>query len=113
MSRMVDGQGMRSIEIVVSDPSEFRSLREWLARVPAVETEQVAGSPGPGEQGAWDIVTVLASSSGALAVVVRSLPEFIRSRRSALSITVKVDGREITVTGSNLDDSVIRKLLDD
>jgi hypothetical protein len=111
---MVDPQGIRRIEVVVSDPSAFRPLREWLTRVPAAEVEQVAGSPRTGEQGTWDVLTILASSSGVLAVAVRSLPEFIRSRRSDLTITVKVDAKELTLKASNLDDviPVIEKLLD-
>ena len=111
---MMDQQRNHEIGIMVSDPSELRSLREWLARVPAVHVEQVAPSPRPGELGAVDILTVLASSGGVLAVAVRSLPDFIRSRRSDLTITVKVEGKEFTLTASNLDDvaPVIGEMLD-
>src|ERR1700730_13912469 len=103
---MVDQEEIRRIEVMVSDLSAFRPLREWLTRVPAAEVGQVAGSPRSGEQGAWDVLTILASSSGVLAVAVRSLPEFIRSRRSDLTITVKVDGREFTLKASNLDEVI-------
>jgi hypothetical protein len=110
---MADQQGMLRVEIVVSDLSEFRSLREWMARVPAVQVEQTAGTPEPGEQGAWDVLTILASSGGAMAVAVRSLPEFIRSRRSDLTITVRRDGTEVTLKASNVDEvaPIIEKLL--
>jgi hypothetical protein len=115
---MVDPQGMRRIEVEVSDLAEFRPLREWLARVPAVEVIQEAGTVEPGEQGAWDVLTVLAGSGGVLAVAVRSLPEFIRSRRSDLTVTVRVEGREFVFEGSNLDQvtpviEAIGKFLDD
>ncbi|MDQ2879891.1 MAG: hypothetical protein M3Y48_01180 [Actinomycetota bacterium] len=69
------------IELSVSDQAELRSLREHLRRIPGVEVTQIPGKPGPAEQGAWDVVQVLAAGGGVLAVVVKTLPEFIRSRR--------------------------------
>ncbi|WP_410011210.1 effector-associated constant component EACC1 [Streptomyces nigrescens] len=67
---------------------EFRSLREWLRRVPGVAVSQVPGMPGVGEQGAWDILQLTAASGGGLAVAVKTLPDFLRSRRSSLKVTV-------------------------
>src|SRR5258708_7127219 len=104
MSRMVDSQGMYGVEIAVSDLSEFLPLCGWLERVPAVKVERTPGTPRPGEQGAWDVLTIFAGSSGALAVAARSLPEFIRSRRSDLTITVKIDEKEFTLHAANVDE---------
>lgn len=78
----------RAIALAVSDPAELRSLREHLRRVSGAEVVQLPGRPGPGEQGAWDILEVLAGSSGVLAVVIKALPDFIRSRRSDITVTV-------------------------
>jgi hypothetical protein len=115
MPGMADAQGMHNIEIEVSDPSEQRSLRDWLERVPGVQVEQTAVPPGHGEQGAADVLTVLASGGGVLAVAIRTLPEFIRSRRPTLTLTMKIkDGKEYTLHADNLDElpAFIEKLLD-
>lgn len=115
MHDMADSQGEYSFGINVSEPSEQRPLRAWLERVPGVQVEQTAVPPGDGEQGAVDVLTVLAGSSGVLAMAIRTLPEFIRSRRSSLTLTVKIDGgKEYTLRAENLDElpSFIEKMLD-
>ncbi|MFI6743837.1 hypothetical protein ACIBI9_64165 [Nonomuraea sp. NPDC050451] len=112
---MADPQEKYQVEIDVSDPSEQRSLRAWLERVPGVRVEQTAVPPGAGEQGAADVLAVLAGSSGVLAVAIRTLPEFIRSRRSNVTVTVKTDqGKEYTLHAENLNElpSFIEKMLD-
>jgi len=97
---------MVSIELMVSDPAELRSLRSLLERVPELEVVQRGSEPGPGEQGAWDFLQVIAASGGTLAVAVRVLPEFIRSRRTDVSVTVRKDGQEIVVTAANAEDAL-------
>lgn len=77
-----------TIAVTVSDPVELRSLREHLRRVSGAEVVQVPGKPAPGEQGALDVLEVLAGGSSVLAVVIKTLPDFIRSRRSDISVTV-------------------------
>ncbi|MDH6118825.1 hypothetical protein [Kitasatospora sp. GAS204B] len=91
----------RAIALAVSDPAELRSLREHLRRVSGAEVVQLPGRPGPGEQGAWDILEVLAGSSGVLAVVIKALPDFIRSRRSDITVTVTSGERSITINRTN------------
>ncbi|MEU2870597.1 hypothetical protein ABZ769_15540 [Streptomyces olivoreticuli] len=95
-----------SIEISVSNPAELRSLREHLRRIPDVTTVQASGTSGPTEQGAWDTLQVLGASSGVLAVAIKTLPEFIRSRRSDVTVTVKSRGRSVTVTATNIKDAL-------
>jgi hypothetical protein len=104
-----------SVEVSVSDQAELRSLREHLRRLPGVEVTQVPGSPAPGEQGAWDVLQILAASGGAVAVAIKTLPEFIRSRRSDVTVTVKSKDRTVTVTATNVEDvmPMVDKLLDD
>lgn len=111
---MAVGDRFRSVEVSVSDPGELRSLREHLRRVPGMEVAQVPGAPADGELGAWDALQVLAASSGVLAVAVRTLPEFIRSRRSDVTVTVKSGDDVVTVTGTNFDDAmpIVEKMLD-
>ncbi|MGW7530620.1 effector-associated constant component EACC1 [Streptomyces sp. NPDC054783] len=98
----------------VSDPGELRSLREHLRRVPGVEVTQIPGGPADGELGVWDVLQVVAAGSGALAVAVRTLPAFIRSRRSNVSVTVKTTDRTVTITVNNVDDAmpIVEKALD-
>jgi hypothetical protein len=104
----------RTVQLAVSDPGELGSLRTRLTLVPAAEVVQVAGMPGPGEQGALDVLTVIAGSSGLVAAV-RTLPEFLRSRRSGLWVTATVDGKQMTVVATNVDEvtPVLERLLDD
>lgn len=112
---MASEQASHSVELSVSDPSELRSLREHLRRIPGVDITQIPGVPGPGEQGSWDALQILAGSSGVLAVAIKTLPEFIRSRRSDVTITVKSKDRTVTVTATNIDDaqSMVDKSLGD
>ncbi|MET8765644.1 hypothetical protein [Streptomyces sp. NPDC004658] len=108
------GGGVHVLEVSVSDPGELRSLREHLRRVPGVEIIQLPGTLADGELGAWDVLQVVAAGSGALAVAARTLPAFIRSRRSNVSVTVKTADRTVTITVDNVDDvmPVVEKVLD-
>jgi hypothetical protein len=94
--------GVPGLELSVSDQAEFRALREWLGRVPDLEVAQVPGRPGRGRQGAVDVLTILAGSGGALSVAIATLPAFIRSRRSDLTITLREGERELTIRADNI-----------
>jgi hypothetical protein len=112
---MEDASGARGFGLEVSDPSQLRSLQSWLERVPDVRVVRAAVDPVLGEQGAWDLLTVVAGSGGALAVAIQTLPEFIRSRRSIVTLTMKFDGgKEFTLHAENLDQlpEIIEKILD-
>ena len=101
-------------ELSVSDQSHARALREFLSwAVPDVKVSLGAGIPQAGELGALDVIEVLAGSSGLIAAF-RVLPEFLRSRRTALSITATVRGEPFTFTATNIDEvmPVLEKLLD-
>ncbi|MGT2527025.1 effector-associated constant component EACC1 [Streptomyces nojiriensis] len=108
------GEVARHAEVSVSDPSELRSLREHLRQVPGVDVGQAPGIPGEGELGVWDVLQLTAVGSGALAVAVRTLPAFIRSRRSSVTVTVKTAGKTVTVTAQNVDEAmpIVEKALD-
>ncbi|WP_433187444.1 effector-associated constant component EACC1 [Actinoallomurus sp. CA-150999] len=94
--------GTHGVELAFSDPAEFLALRRWLERAPGVRVEQRAGTPLLGEQGAWDVLIVLASGSGVLAAALQTLPEFIRSRRANLIVTLKTEGKELTLEATNI-----------
>lgn len=90
------------IDVEVSDPRELPLLREHLRRMPGIQVSQIAGSAGPSEQGTADSLQIVSLIAGpSLAVAVRTLPEFVRSRRSHLRITLKQDEREVEIELDN------------
>jgi hypothetical protein len=106
--------GIERAELSVSDQSHAMALRKFLPlAVPDAKVSLGAGIPEAGELGALDVIEVLASSSGLIAAC-RMLPEFLRSRRTTLSITATVRGEPLTFTATNLDEvlPVLEKLLD-
>ncbi|GGN65728.1 hypothetical protein GCM10011579_036480 [Streptomyces albiflavescens] len=105
------GLVMVTVAISVSDRAETRSLREHLRRHGHLDVEQLPGTPGPGELGVWDFLQVTAASGGVLVVAIRTLPEFIKSRRTDVSVTVKTGDREFVITAANADDAL--RLIDE
>lgn len=102
-------------EFAVSDQSQLKSLKSLLEMmVPGLRVTREAGQPRVGEQGALDIITILASSSGLVAAI-KVLPEFLKSRRSGLSIKATIKGKPFTLTATNVDEimPILEKLLDD
>ena len=102
------------VELSVSDYAQIGSLWEWLRLSPDVRVERIAGYPGPGEQGALDVLTVVAGSSGLVAAV-KTIPDFIRSRRSGLSVTITVKDEKLILNATNVNDitPILERLLDD
>jgi hypothetical protein len=110
-----DTHSESAIDLVVSDPAELSSLRKWLeAGAPGTGIALRPGVPGVGEQGAIDILSVIAGSS-VLVSAIQTLPEFLRSRRSEISITATVKGEPVTLTARNVAEvlPVLERLLDD
>ena len=88
MERTDQGTAERA-ELSISDYSQLGSFVDYLRlAVPEVRVKTSPGSPGPGEQGALDVLTVVADSS-VLVAVVNALPMFLRSRKAGVSVTVK------------------------
>ena len=108
------GRGMEEIALAVSDQSQIASLREWLGEIPQVNVRLTPGQPGPGEQGAVDVLTILASAP-ALIAAIKVLPDFVRSRRSGFRIETTVRGKKFVVDATNSEDflRVIERLLDE
>ncbi len=113
VGRMGRGRSER-FELTVSDPSQLGSLQELLKwAVPDARVSRAAAMPSLGEQGALDVLVVLASSSGLVAAI-KVLPEFLRSRKTGLSITATVKGEPFTITATNVNEvmPILEKLLD-
>jgi len=111
---MSESSGAERIELAVSDQSELSSL-EVLLRLaaPDAAVSRISGLPDHGELGALDVLAAVAGSSG-LVTAIRVLPEFLRSRRSGLAVTVTAKNRSVTLEASNIDEvmPILEKLLD-
>jgi len=93
--------GQVTAELSVSDYSELDSLVDYLRlAAPGLRVTRNPGRPGHGEQGALDVL-MLAADSSVLVAVVNMLPTFLRSRKKAVSVTVTVKGKKLTVTADN------------
>jgi hypothetical protein len=101
------------LELSVSDYGEVGALERWLSAVPSARVRRVEGEPDSGQQGVLDTLAV-AGGAGAVAAV-RMLPDFIRARRSGLTITTTVKGRKFRLDASNMDEVVpiIERFLDE
>src|SRR5581483_5976040 len=90
-------------DLAVSDYAQLGALREFLGwAVPGVRVLLIPGRPGRGEQ---SVLALLASTGGMLSAV-RLLPQFLTSRRPALSMTITVGGTSVELTATNLDDVI-------
>jgi hypothetical protein len=100
-----------AIGFALSDQGEFGALLKWVGEVGA-QTTVVPGVPAEGEQGALDSL-LMTGGGAALLAAVRMLPEFIRSRRSNVSLTMIVKGEEVTLTADNVPDvlQIVERLL--
>lgn len=102
------------LEICVSDYAEIGSLQHWLSSTPNVKVSRVPGQTSAGEQGALDTLAIVAGSSGMLAAL-RMIPEFLRSRRTGLSVSTVVKGEKFTLNATNVDDvmPILERILDE
>lgn len=111
------GTGPGAAELSVSDQAQMRSLTEYLElAVPGIEVTRSGGRAERGEQGALDVLMLVADSS-VLVAAVKVLPEFLRSRKPGISVTVTIAGkrRQLTVTAEDTGDlqRVIEKFFDE
>jgi hypothetical protein len=90
--------------LTLSDRSELRALRDFLAwAAPAVRVLQLPARPAPGERAGLDQLTLLATSTDMLSVVTL-LPQFLLSRRTAIAVTIIIEGTPVSLTTANLDE---------
>jgi hypothetical protein len=110
---IVEQANVQVIELSTSDQSQLGSLQEVLRLTPGVSVNRVPGRPEAGEQGALDALAMVASSGGLVAAI-KVLPEYLRSRRTSLSITMTVRGTPFNLTATNVEEvmPVLERLLD-
>jgi Effector Associated Constant Component 1 len=97
-----------------SDYSQIDSLAGYLRlALPDVHVKRSPGQPGPGEQGALDVLTI-ATDSSVLVALINVLPTFLQSRKPHLSVTITAKGKKITVTGRNKEEvlPILERFLD-
>ncbi|MFF2701412.1 effector-associated constant component EACC1 [Streptomyces cyaneofuscatus] len=104
--------------LTVSQPADAGPLFRRLRAIPELTVTRSRSAPADGELGVAEVVQLLVPSSAVLAVAIRTLPVFIRSRRSSVTVKVEVGKRSVTVTGDNLDDpekvlEIVDRLLGD
>jgi hypothetical protein len=102
-------------ELTVSNPSQLGPLQDFLSwAAPDTRVSRMAGEPAAGEQGALDVLVLLASSSGLVAAI-KVIPEFLKARKTALTITATVKGKPFKLTATNVDEvmPILEKILDD
>ncbi len=102
------------VELTVSDPSQLGPLQKFLSwAAPGTGVSRMSGEPGVGEQGVLDVLVLLASSSG-LVTAIKVLPEFLKARKTGLTITATVRGKPFKVTATNVDEvmPILEKILD-
>jgi Effector Associated Constant Component 1 len=102
------------VELSVSDHSQLGSLQQFLNLTLGFSVVRVPGEPGAGEQGTLDVLAILAGGGSSLVAVVKVLPEFLRSRRTDLSIMMTVRGKPFTLTATNAEEVIplLERLLD-
>jgi hypothetical protein len=110
----VNGEPSHSVDLLISDRSQLGPLWDFLAlTAPQVQMSVSGEAPRLGEQGALDILVLVASSGGVLAAL-RVLPEFLKARRTGISITATVKGKPFTFTATNVDEvmPIVERILD-
>ena len=93
-------------ELCISDQSQLGSLMGYLClATPDIRVTRVPGRPSKGEQGALDVLMLVGDSS-VLVAAVKLLPEFLRSRKADVSVTVRVKGKRLTLTAANTEEVI-------
>jgi hypothetical protein len=124
----------KALQLSVSDPAQLSPLRDWLRGLPGVRVSVDLGiatgfrvsvdlgiaTPGDqgavelGDQGAVEWLTIFASSSGLVAAI-RTLPDFLRSRRPNVRIEATYQENPFVIDATNIDDMlpILERLIND
>jgi hypothetical protein len=90
-------------DLAVSDHAHLGALREFLGwAVPGVRVLLIPGRRDRGEQA----ILALLATTGVMVSAIKILPEFLRSRRTALSITITIQARSVVLTATNSGDVI-------
>lgn len=106
---MADVNEPEIVEFSVSDPSEFRRVRQQLERIPDLRLDVRHVNPAPGELGGWDVLQGAIDSGPmwvAVGIAVKALPEIIRSLKPGITLTVKHGQERWDITAPDADAAV-------
>ncbi|MGV4891375.1 effector-associated constant component EACC1 [Streptomyces viridosporus] len=92
------------VVLTVSEQADVGPLFRRLGTVPEATVTRRRSGPDEGELGVVEVLQLLVPSAAVLTVAIRTLPAFIRSRRSSVTVTLTRGDRSVTLTGENLDD---------
>ncbi|MGF1425465.1 effector-associated constant component EACC1 [Kitasatospora sp. LaBMicrA B282] len=86
------------IKVYLTDGGDISSLHAWLEDVPQVVATPVPSPSRPGEQGgAWDFLSVLCGTGGAVTVTLNALTAWIESKTTQAK--VKIGEVEVELRG--------------
>lgn len=105
---------LHSIGVATSDLAELSSLRSWLHLVPGLTVTRNSAHPDPGELGARDTLTVVGSNRS-IRSALRAIPDFVRSRKSDVRVTVTIKDAKYILDVTNVDSVIptIEHILDE
>lgn len=92
------------VVLTVSEPADVGALYRRLRTVHDATVTRRRSGPDEGELGVVEVLQLLVPSAAVLTVAIRTLPAFIKSRRSSVTVTLTRGKRSVTVTVENSDD---------
>ncbi|MET8922705.1 hypothetical protein ABZW26_09895 [Streptomyces sp. NPDC004623] len=102
--RAGDADAPFEVVLSVSEPADVGPLYRRLSPLAGLEVSRVRSGPGEGQLGVVEVLQLLVPSAAVLTVAIRTLPAFIKSRRSSVTVTLTRGKRSVTVTVENSDD---------
>jgi hypothetical protein len=111
---IMNSQVIPQIELSVSDRSELWPLREWILAGSNARVALVSGEQVPGRLGTADAL-IITAVSGVLMTAIQVLPDFIRSRKSNITVKAKVKNKQFEINAENVDGvaSAVERMLNE
>lgn len=92
------------VVLTVSQPADVGALYRRLSTISDASVTRRRTGPDEGELGVVEVLQLLVPSAAVLTVAIRTLPAFIKSRRSSVTVTLTRGERSATVTVDNSND---------
>ncbi|NJP17095.1 hypothetical protein EF917_23690 [Streptomyces sp. WAC00469] len=87
--------------MTVSEPAEIGPLSRHLGRLPDLTVRRQRSAAAEGRLGVVETLQLFVPSAAVLTVAIRTLPTFVRSRRSSLSIELTRGDRSVKIDLNN------------
>jgi len=89
------------VTMTVSEPAEIGPLSRHLGRLPDLTVRRQRSAAAEGRLGVVETLQLFVPSAAVLTVAIRTLPTFVRSRRSSLSIELTRGDRSVKIDLNN------------